>query len=206
MSDIRRFAFLMFHEYEELDLIGPWEMATMWRDYANGPDCFTVSEKGGPVKCAKGLRTSADHSFADCPDFDYLLIPGGFSAFDEMNNPVLVDWVRERSKDAQHVLSVCTGSFILFAAGLLEGRKATTHWKALDRMNDLPGVTGVEKRWVRDGHIWSSAGVSAGMDLTLGFVAAVDGEAAAASVQLNAEYYPEGRIYGDGRNMAAARH
>lgn len=205
MSDTRRFAFLMFHEYEELDLIGPWEMATMWRDYSGGPACFTVSQHGGMVKCAKGLRTEADHSFADCPDFDYMLIPGGFSAFDEMKNPELLGWVQERARSARHVLSVCTGSFILHAAGLLEGRKATTHWKALDRMKELPGVTGVDQRWVRDGNIWSSAGVSAGIDLTLGFISAVDGESAAADVQHNAEYYPEGRIYGDGQKKAAAR-
>jgi transcriptional regulator GlxA family with amidase domain len=205
MSVTRRFAFLMFHEYEELDLIGPWEMATMWRDYAGGPECFTVSESGGPVKCAKGLQTVADYSFADFPDFDFLLIPGGFSAFDEMNNPALVDWVRLHAKTTAHVLSVCTGSFILHAAGLLEGRKATTHWKALNRLKELPGVTGVEQRWVRDDNVWSSAGVSAGMDLLLGFIASVDGEAAAASVQQNAEYYPEGRIYGDGQSPAASR-
>ncbi|WP_417519573.1 DJ-1/PfpI family protein [Minwuia sp.] len=205
MSDTRRFAFLMFHEYEELDLIGPWEMATMWRDYADGPECFTVSENGGAVKCAKGLKTEADHSFADCPDFDYLLIPGGFSAFDEMQNNILIDWVKAKAQSAEHVLSVCTGSFILYAAGLLEGRKATTHWKGLDRMKEFPGVTTVEKRWVRDGNVWSSAGVSAGIDLTLGFIAAIDGDDAAASVQHNAEYYPEGIVYGDGGNLAARR-
>jgi transcriptional regulator GlxA family with amidase domain len=205
MTETRRFAFLMFHEYEELDLIGPWEMATMWRDYAGGPECFTVSETGGPVTCAKGLGTVARYGFDDCPDFDYLLIPGGFSAFDEMENPALVTWVKEKAQSAEHVMSVCTGSFILYAAGLLEGKRATSHWKGLDRMKELPGVTAVEQRWVRDGNIWSSAGVSAGIDLTLGFIAAVDGEDAAASVQHNAEYYPEGRIYGAGGNRAAQR-
>jgi len=205
VSDSRRFAFLMFHEFEELDLIGPWEMATMWRDYAGGPECLTVSQSGGAVKCAKGLKTTADYSFDDCPDFDYLLIPGGFSAFDEMNNLDLVGWVRDRAASAEHVLSVCTGSFILYAAGLLKNRKATTHWKALERFREFEGVVTMEQRWVRDGNIWSSAGVSAGIDLTLGFIAAMDGEEAAASVQRNAEYYPEGVIYGDGADMPAQR-
>lgn len=205
MPEPRRFAFLMFHEYEELDLIGPWEMATMWRDYGGGPDCFTVSQNGGAVKCAKGLKTEADFSFEDCPEFDYLLVPGGFSAFDEMQNAQLIDWVKQRASSSQHVLSVCTGSFILYAAGLLQDRKATTHWKALDRMKELPGVEAVEQRWVRDGNVWSSAGVSAGIDLTLGFIAAVDGDDVAGSVQHNAEYYPEGTIYGDADTMAAAR-
>lgn len=191
----RRFGFLMYHKYEELDLIGPWEMATMWRDYAKGPECLTVSENGGPVQCAKGLKSAADYSFSNCPEIDYLLIPGGFAAFDEMKNPKLVGWVREQAKTCQHVLSVCTGSFILQAAGLLEGRKATTHWKGMEGLGKL-GVQTVNHRWVRDGNVWSSAGVSAGMDLTLGFIEAIDGPAAAASVQHNAEYYPDGRLYG----------
>lgn len=202
MSD-RRFAFLMFDRYEELDLIGPWEMATMWHAYAGGPTCFTVSEQGGAVRCAKGLKTAADHSFADCPDFDYLLIPGGFSAFEEMNNAALIDWVKRCSAGLEHVLSVCTGSFILHAAGLLQDRKATTHWKALDQLGQLPGVQALQQRWVRDGNVWTSAGVSAGIDLTLGFIAAIDGDDVAGSVQHNAEYYPEGRVYGDVDHYAA---
>jgi transcriptional regulator GlxA family with amidase domain len=201
----RCFGFLMYPKYEELDLIGPWEMATMWRDYASGPACITVSEKGGRVDCAKGLKSIADHSFADCPPLDYLLIPGGFAAFDEMKNPALVAWARAAAHSAQHVLSVCTGSFILHAAGILAGRRATTHWKALNMMRELPGVTVVEQRWVRDGNVWTSAGVSAGMDLLLGFVEAVDGAEAAGAVQKNAEYYPDSRIYGSVAPPASAR-
>lgn len=204
-ADARRFGFLMYPKYEELDLIGPWEMATMWRDYAKGPACVTVSAAGGRVDCAKGLKSVADHSFADCPPLDYLLVPGGFAAFDEMRNEALVAWVRATAASAQHVLSVCTGSFILQAAGLLEGRKATTHWKALDMMRKLPGVTTVEQRWVRDGNVWTSAGVSAGMDLLLGFVEAIDGPEAAGAVQKNAEYYPDGRIYGSQSPPIGAR-
>ena len=193
----RRFGFLMFPKYEELDLVGPWEMATMWRDYARGPECLTISESGGPVTCAKGLKSVADVSFAECPALDYLLVPGGFSAFDEMKNESLLGFVRERASAAQHVLSVCTGSFILHAAGLLNGKCATTHWKAMDQLKQLPGVSALSQRWVRDGNVWTSAGVSAGMDLLLGFIETVDGAKAAASVQKNAEYYPDGRIYGE---------
>ena len=94
------------------------------------------------------------------------------------------------------MLSVCTGAFILYAAGLLRGRSATTHWVAMDRLRQLEGVSAVAQRWVRDGTIWTSAGVSAGIDLTLGFIETIDGTKAAASVQKNAEYYPDGRIYG----------
>ena len=110
---------------------------------------------------------------------------------------LVVGFVRGRASVAQHVLSVCTGAFILHAAGLLKGRCATTHWKAMDQLRQLPGVTAVKQRWVRDGTVWTSAGVSAGMDLALGFIETVDGAKAAASVQKNAEYYPDGRIYGE---------
>ena len=200
----RTFGFLMFPKYEELDLVGPWEMATMWRDTAKGPACVTVSENGGGVTCAKGLKSVADVSFADCPKLDYLLVPGGVSAFDEMKNEKLLGFVRERAATASHVLSVCTGSFILHAAGLLQGKCATTHWKAMDQMRALPGVTAVQQRWVRDGNVWTSAGVSAGMDLLLGFIEAIDGTKAAGSVQKNAEYYPDGRIYGETGHPAAS--
>lgn len=190
------FGFLIYPGVEELDLVGPWEMATMWKTYAGGPDCVTVSQTGGPTVCAKGLKIAADHSFTDCPALDYLLVPGGFAALEEAKNLDLVDFVARRAKDGQHILSVCTGSFILEAAGLLGGRKATTHWKLLPRMREIAGVEAVEERFVRDGNVWTSAGVSAGIDLTLAFIAAVAGEEKASIVQYNAEYYPDGRVYG----------
>jgi transcriptional regulator GlxA family with amidase domain len=94
------------------------------------------------------------------------------------------------------VLSVCTGSFLLHRAGLLGGKRATTHWNSLDRMRALGDVEVVEERWVRDGRIWTSAGISAGMDLTLAFVADYAGEEIAGQVQFEAEYYPAGARYG----------
>lgn len=193
----RRFGFLMYHEYEELDLIGPWEMATMWRDYAGGPECVTVAEKAGRVKCAKGLGTFAEHDFASCPPLDYVLVPGGFAAADQAKNPSVLDWLRGQSATCAHVLSVCTGSWMLAAAGLLEGKRATTHWKGIAALGQYGKVNVVEnQRWVRDGNVWTSAGVSAGIDLTLAFIEAIDGPEAAASVQLNAEYFPDGKLYG----------
>jgi transcriptional regulator GlxA family with amidase domain len=122
-----------------------------------------------------------------------------------MKNEALLAWVRATAERAKHVLSVCTGSFILHAAGLLDGRRATTHWKGFDRMRKLDRVKLVEQRWVRDGNVWTSAGVSAGMDLLLGFIETIDGPEAAAAVQKNAEYYPDGRIYGPVTEAAGTR-
>lgn len=190
------FGFLIYPGVEELDLVGPWEMATMWKAYADGPGCLTVSQAGGPAVCAKGLKIAADHSFADCPKLDYLLVPGGFAALEEAKNPEVVDFVARQAGEVRHILSVCTGSFILQAAGILAGRRATTHWKLLSQLREMEGVEAVEERFVRDGNVWTSAGVSAGIDLTLAFIAAVAGEEKASIVQYNAEYYPDGRVYG----------
>lgn len=200
----RRFGFLMYPAFEELDLIGPWEMATMWGHYSGGPACLTVAAVAGPIRCAKGLTVAADHAFADCPPLDYLLIPGGFAAFDVMQDAATIAFVQRQAANARAVLSVCSGSFILAAAGLLEGRAATTHWRAVSRLAELPGVTVRQERFVRDGRIWTSAGVSAGIDLMLAFIAAEAGAETAGRVQFNAEYYPSGQIYGSAHRSPEA--
>ena len=187
---------LLFDEVEELDFVGPWEMLTMWQQVAGGPACLTVSERGGAVRCAKGLSVTAQHSFASCPPLDVLLVPGGQGTRREVNNSALVDFVRQQAAGCQAVLSVCTGAFVLHAAGLLGGKRATTHWASLQRLRDLGNVTVVEQRFVRDGAVWTSAGVSAGMDMALAFIAATAGEEAAGKVQFGAEYYPDGTRYG----------
>jgi transcriptional regulator GlxA family with amidase domain len=200
----RRFGFLCYPGFEELDLIGPWEMATMWRSYARGPECLTVAASAGPMRCAKGLGVVVDHGYEDCPPLDYLLVPGGFAAFEVMSDAALLGFLRDRAAGARAVLSVCTGSFILHAAGLLEGRAATTHWKALPRLRAAAGVRVQETRFTQDGPIWTSGGVSAGMDLLLAFIAAEAGEEAASLVQWNAEYYPDGTRHGHAHESAEA--
>ena len=187
--------FLAYPGVEELDLVGPWEMATMWRDYADGPDCVVIAAEAGPVACAKGLSIGAHHGYADAPDLSALLIPGGFAAFESMKDVATLDYVRAVAGRADHMLSVCSGAFILAAAGLLAGRRATTHWKGLAALRNA-GVDVVEERFVRDGRIWSSAGVSAGLDLFLYFIAETQGPETAGIVQHNTEYYPDATLYG----------
>ena len=199
------FGVLVFNEAEELDFVGPWEMLTMWSKYANGPEnCLIVGQSLNPIVCANGLSINPHVSFTDCPALDYLLIPGGQGTRQEVNNPVLIDFVANQAKNCKAVLSVCTGSFVLHAAGLLSGRKATTHWGSLDRLRGLGDVTVVEQRYVQDGNVWSSAGVSAGTDLMLAFIASVAGEEAAGKVQFGAEYYPSSVKFGGFENHAQA--
>jgi transcriptional regulator GlxA family with amidase domain len=198
------FGILIFPQVEELDFVGPWEMVTMWHQVANGPQCLVVAENAAPVICAKGLSINPHVTFEICPPLDYLLVPGGQGTRCEVANLKLLDFVGNRATTCKAVLSVCTGSFVLHAAGLLAGRQATTHWGSLERLRALGDVTVVEERFVRDGNVWTSAGVSAGIDLTLAFIASVAGEDAAAKVQFAAEYYPSTKRYGNFHNTHAA--
>lgn len=190
------FGILVFPVVEELDFVGPWEMLTMWQQEANGPECVLISEHAGPVTCAKGLSVNPHVSFDTCPPLDYLLVPGGMGTRVEVSNARLVEFVATRGQAAKAMLSVCTGAFVLHAAGLLSGKRATTHWRSLDRLRALGDVTVIEERYVQDGNVWTSAGVSAGIDMTLAFIAAVGGMDAAAMVQLDTEYYPSTTRYG----------
>jgi transcriptional regulator GlxA family with amidase domain len=191
------FGFLIFPNLEELDLVGPWEIIRYWSMLAQGPEnCFMVSEKPGPIVCNKGMSINPQVIFSECPPLDYLLIPGGQGTRQEVNNEVLIRFVVEQAEHCRAVLSVCTGAFILHRAGLLSGLKATTHWASLDRLRNLGDVTVVEERIVRDGRIWTSAGVSAGIDMALAFVADEAGEERAGLIQFGTEYYPSPCFYG----------
>lgn len=204
-EEFMNFGILIFDQVEELDFVGPWEMLTMWSQNANGPEnCIIVSETLEPVICAKGLSINPHTSFTSCPPLDYLLVPGGQGTRTEVNNPALIDFVIKQAKNTKAILSVCTGSFVLHAAGLLSGKKATTHWGSLERLRALGDVTVVEQRYVQDGNIWSSAGVSAGTDLMLAFIASVAGETAAGKIQFATEYYPSPVKYGGFENHAEA--
>jgi transcriptional regulator GlxA family with amidase domain len=202
---MKTFGVLLFPEVEELDFAGPWELLRMWSRSAGGPErCVLVAQTTAPVTCANGLRVLPDLSFADCPPLDALLVPGGMGTRHEVKNPALTGFVAQQAATAQAMLSVCTGSFVLHAAGLLAGKRATSHWASLDRLRALPGVTVIEQRWVRDGNTWSSAGVSAGMDMMLAFIAEHGGADAAGRVQFSAEYYPDGVTYGNYESHAQA--
>lgn len=199
------FGILLFPQVEELDFAGPWEMLTMWSKVVDGPkNCLLIAETKSPVTCSKGMSVNPHVSFKECPRLDYLLVPGGIGARTQVNNQVLVNFVASQARNSKAVLSVCTGVFILHATGLLTGKKATTHWVALDRLRALGDVQVVEERYVNDGNIWTSAGISAGMDLMLAFIANVSGEAAAGQVQSQAEYYPALTRYGDFENLENA--
>ena len=191
------FGFLLFPGLEELDLIGPWEMIAMWSKHLHGPEhCLMVAQTRDAVVCAKGMSINPHTTFAECPPLDYLLVPGGEGTRQQVDNADLVQFVGARARECKAVLSVCTGSFVLHRAGLLAGRRATTHWASLARLAALGDVTVCQERVVRDGNVWTAAGVSAGIDLALAFIESVAGETTAGKVQFGAEYYPANRRYG----------
>jgi len=183
------FGFLIFPGAEELDVVGPWEMIGVWSRRFGGPaNRVVVSEKGGVGCCAGALRVVADYNYGDCPTLHCLLVPGGTGTRREVSNMNLLHFIRRRALTCDLIASVCTGSFILHAAGQLSGRRATTHAESLERLSRLSGVTAVRSRVVRDGKVWTSAGVSAGIDLALELIAHLSGSDIAREVLRVTEY------------------
>jgi putative intracellular protease/amidase len=176
--------FVVYEGMTALDAIGPYEILSR----LPGARVTFAGVTAGPVRADTGaLSLVADRALADCPAPDLVLVPGGPDVRAQTSDTALHDWLR--SVDPTWMTSVCTGSLILAAAGLLRGRSATSHWLALDRLTAY-GVTPVAERVVRDGRYVTGAGVSAGIDLALTLAATIAGPAVAQSIQLATEYDP----------------
>jgi transcriptional regulator GlxA family with amidase domain len=187
----RNVAFVLFDGAEELDWVGPWEVFTMLAQAEEGSvRCFTVSEAGDTVTCAKGLRILPDYAFATCPAPSIVVVPGGFGTIRESGNPAMLDFVRGAAAAAELTTSVCTGAFVLARAGLLTGKRATTHFGSMHHLRAIEGIEAVEERWVDEGTVITAAGVSAGIDMALHVVGRLWSPATAARVQKWMQYYP----------------
>lgn len=192
---------VIFDEVEVLDYCGPFEVFSTvrldeaQRREAQSPfDVKLVAPKPGLVTTSGGMRVTPDCAFADCPPLDILLVPGGWGTRPLLEDAAFIDWLRERAVQVRLLTSVCTGSLLLGQAGLLKGRRATTHWKSLEWMAELFPDTEVvcDKHFVRDGNLYTSAGISAGIDMALTLVADVLGEPVARATARHMEYpYPE---------------
>ena len=188
----KTFGILLFPDAEELDFVGPWEVFTMFGKYFDKDwQALLVAQAREPVRAAKGMLFTPDRSFDDCPPLDVLLVPGGEGTRREVDNEALVGFARRVGQGAAWVTSVCTGAFILRRAGFLAGRRATTHWSAMDMLRAEPDVTVVEQRFVHDGNVITAAGVSAGIDMALYLVGLLASPQVARNVQKFIEYYPE---------------
>jgi putative intracellular protease/amidase len=174
--------------YTALDFIGPYEVLRNLPD-AEVRFCW---HQPGPIAADSGvLLIGATHSFDETPSPDVILIPGGMSTMEHARDEKLLDWVRQAHRTATWTASVCSGSVILAAAGLLEGKRAASHWAALPVLKTL-GVNPVgDKRIVHEGNIATSAGVSAGIDLAMWLAGQIAGEGRAKTIQLVIEYDPQ---------------
>lgn len=183
---------VLFPEVEELDFVGPLEVfGALGKYIAKDWQVVTVAETAEPVQATNGLTVVPRYTFADCPALDVLLVPGGIGTREQENNEALIQFVRTSGDEAKWVTSVCTGALILGKAGFLRGRKATTHWAALEQLRAHAEIDVVEQRFVEDGNVITAAGVSAGIDMALYLVGKLEGTEAALQVQKAIEYYPE---------------
>ena len=188
----RRVCIVIFDEVEVLDFCGPFEVfsVTGGRQGLTPFDVCTVSEKMKVVNARGGLSVNPRHSFESCPRPDIILVPGGMGTRREMNNPRMLQWVRHHAKSAELVLSVCSGALVLAKAGLLNGLKATTHHYALDELRAIHPDIGVDgqRRFIDNGRVIVSAGISAGIDMSLHVVARLLGREQALETARYMEY------------------
>jgi transcriptional regulator GlxA family with amidase domain len=181
---------LIFDDAEELDFVGPWEVFTMVRHIVPDDRVITIAPTREPIRAAKGMRIIPDHSFADAPDLDVVLVPGGIGTRREVGNPVLIDWLRKAGARCTWVTSVCTGSLLLHEAGFAKGRRVTTHWGFVAALRERGAEVLERVRYVRDGNLVTAAGVSAGIDMALWLVGQIHGVPVARQVQRAMEYDP----------------
>jgi transcriptional regulator GlxA family with amidase domain len=190
----RHIGILLFDGVEELDAAGPWEVLASWTQEHpdDGWTVSTFSRDGGPVTGSKGLRLGTHHSRHDVPELDVLVHPGGPGARALVHDGDHLEWVRQQRRAVPLLASVCTGALVYAAAGLLTGRPATTHWASLNRLSELDPtvITDVDARFVDDGDVITSAGVSAGIDMSLHLVARFAGVDRAREVRRCIQYDP----------------
>jgi transcriptional regulator GlxA family with amidase domain len=192
---VRHIGIVLFDDVEELDAVGPWEVLAYWtRTYPDdGYAVLCASSDGQPVTAAQGLTLGAHASLAQARQLEVLIHPGGQGTRRLLRDPDHLDWVREQRKQVTLMTSVCTGALVYAAAGLLHQRPATTHWGAVDELRALdPSIDlRAQDRWVDDGDLVTSAGVSAGIDMALHLVARLAGSERARQVRRGIQYDPQ---------------
>ncbi len=188
-SSPRTLGVVLFEGFELLDVFGPCE-AYCIGDLGGAFRIVMVAAKAGPVASAQGPRTVAEFGFEDCPRLDLILVPGGIGTRREVYRRSLVSWLRARADQAEVVSSVCTGAALLAAAGLLDGRRATTNKRSFAwAQSQGPQVNWVKQaRWVEDGKFATSSGVSAGIDMALAIIARLVSAEAAEKAAISMEY------------------
>lgn len=189
------YGIVLFDDAEELDFVGPWEVITASSMYlaatgAPATQAVLIAETTDPVRCNKGLRVLPDHTFDDHPDLDVVLVPGGQGTRTQVDNDALLSWLADVGSRTTWTTSVCTGSLLLVASGLAAGRRVATHWSFEDTLAERDCTVVRDARWVRDGNVVSSQGVSAGIDMALWLIGQIHSPAHARAVQRYIQYDP----------------
>jgi cyclohexyl-isocyanide hydratase len=181
----RRIGMLIFPRLTQLDMTGPYEVL------ARLPNTTVdlVARTLAPVTTDRGLQIVPTATYATCPPLDVVMVPGGPGQQDLMEDEAALEFLRRQAATAKYITSVCTGSLVLGAAGLLKGRRATCHWAAIEHLT-LLGAIAVRERVVVDGNIVTGAGVASGIDFALALAAILEGDAVAREIQLQIEYDP----------------
>ncbi len=195
--DRTRVGILIFPDVEVLDFCGPFEVFSATRldeDRRRAEpspfEVLLVAERKDTVVATGGLKVIPDVTLEACPRLDILVVPGGWGTRAEIKNKRLLDWIAERGRLVETLTSVCTGAMLLGQAGLLDGRKATTHWRSLGWMRESFPAVAVEDELhvVEDGNVLTSAGISAGIDMALRVVTRYCGEAVGRATARHMEY------------------
>jgi transcriptional regulator GlxA family with amidase domain len=177
----------IFDRLTALDAVGPYEVLSR----IPGATVHFIATEPGPKRTeTEMLALIADESLDDLPEPDVIVFPGGYGTRELMDDPRIIEWVRHAHEHSHWTTSVCTGSLVLGAAGILDGLEATTHWMLLDQLAEF-GATPTSKRVVEQGKVITAAGVSSGIDMALTLVARIGGPELAQAIQLGIEYDPE---------------
>ena len=192
MTERRKIGIVIFDDVEVLDFCGPFEVfsVTGGREGLDPFEVFTVAQESRPITARGGLSVNPSYSFASCPRPDILLVPGGFGTRREMKNAKMLAWLREQSASTELILSVCSGSLLLARAGLLHGLTATTHHAAIDELRNVSSSISIDssRRFIDNGQVIISAGISAGIDMSLYVVARLLGREQAMETARYMEY------------------
>ena len=182
---------LIFDNVEDLDFVGPLEVFGCARATRPADRVLTLAAQGTPVHCAKGMTVIPTCTYDQAPALDILIVPGGQGTRQERHNPATLAFVQAQAPKVTWLTSVCSGALILASAGLLDGKRATTHWNVLDELRAYPEVrVEAEARYIRDGQTVTSAGISAGIDMALWLLGQVALPELARKVQRHMDYAP----------------
>ncbi|MBM3412234.1 MAG: DJ-1/PfpI family protein [Bacteroidetes bacterium] len=185
---IKTIGILVYDGYNTLDAMGPYHTLSE----IMGSKAFFIAKQKGMVKNQRGLLIQVDTSFSEVKSLDILVIPGGaVETFMQTQDTTTLNWIKRIDKTTKYTTSVCTGSWILGATGLLKGKNATSNWYRAEEMMTIYGANFKKERWVTDGKYWTSAGVTAGMDMSLAIIDDLFGRKYTEGVMLNLEYDPK---------------